>query len=238
MNSQAALRSHKVRASRIPANLLGALRGVNGELLEGLRRSFLSGRQIQPVPLNIGRRIAVMSDEQIDHCARCGLLLVDLRFLHKAYTSEGVGQAEADYELDSTMPANSWLSPVQFVSLAHSTLMTAWHMCQWDIDAAAVLLGVEPTFAHALAQVEPLEISQVARKFGHLVLPRWHAREDVWHDLLSLGVGDSRVAINLAVRGLQLSGALYGGRVLDRPAISRQFGRKLRPNPSLPAVRT
>ena len=121
--------------------------------------------------------------------------------------------------------------------------MTAWHLCQWDLDVAAVLLGVDPTFAQALAQIEPIEISLIARKCGHFLLPRWHTREDIWHDLLSLGVDpDPRVAINLAVRGLQLSGALFRKRMpgaQDRPTTgARQFGRKLRSNPALPPTRT
>lgn len=243
MTSQTVLKSRPVIGSRIPANLLGALRGVNGELLEGLRRSILAGRDVLPIPKNIARRIAGMDDGQIDRCARCGILLVDLHLPHATHTADQRGMEESDYELDSTMPSETWLSSVQFVSLAHSTLMTAWHWCQWDRDVAAVLLGVELSFAQSLAQIEPIEISLIARKFGHCLLPRWHDREEIWHDLLSLGVaGNSKVAINLAVRGLQLSGALYRHRmpgVQDDPAAgTRQFGRKLKSNLPLSAART
>jgi hypothetical protein len=102
-------------------------------------------------------------------------------------------------------------------------------MAHWDVDAAAVLGGVERSFVQRLAQIDPSEISKVARKFGHLILPRWHDREDIWHDLLSLGTdGPLTSTVNITVRGLQLSGALY------RP-LARGFGRKL---PSIPSLST
>jgi hypothetical protein len=227
----------------VPSHILSALQGVNRELLEALRHGILAGSERVPLPREVARRVARMSDAQLVQCSKGGVLLVDLHFLQKAPAQEVDALAGCEYEIDWTMPMESWLSPVQFVSLAHATLMTAWHVCQWDVEFATVLLGIDRPFAVGVARTEPIEMSIMARKFGHLMLPRWHDREPIWHDLLSLGLeaGGSN-SINMAVRGLQLSASARRGPLTPKadgsvPA-ARLIGRKLRSNSSLSSTRS
>ncbi len=243
MIERVAVHSRPLSATRIPSNILGALQGVNRELLEGLRHSILSGRETVPLPKEVARRIAGMSDAQLALCSKCGILLVDLHFLQSVPLAEIEALASCDYELDCTMPMESWLSPVQFVSLAHSTLMSAWHLCQWDIECATVLTGIDRSFALGIAGTESIEMSIMARKFGHLILPRWHAREAIWQDLLSRGLDESSPgSVNMTVRGLQLSARIRNNQI-GRPIAGSMtagttFGRKPGSNPALSASRS
>lgn len=232
MSEQVTKAEAQARMSNIPTNIEGALRGANRELLVGLRESVLAGCEQIPLPRTILRRIAVLSDAQIEHCSRGGLMLIDLKALLTAPLEQADEVRASAYDANHWRRSPGWLSPVQFVSLAHSALLMAWHMAHWDADSAAVVMGVERAFVQQLTQWEASEISEFVRQFGHLVTPRWHLREDVWHDLLSLGAWQvEESAVSMAVRGLQLSGSMYraqtGGAWTAANHAKVQFGRKL-----------
>ena len=190
-------------------HIRGVVVAINAQLLEVLTQGARQASPVFPLPPRQRERFAQLTPESCERIAHCSVLLVEAGFTDHQRWTAACGHASIATEAGSSIP---WLSAAEGVALAQTTLLLAWHVCQTQVAAASVLLGMSPAVAALMAKRPVRDLTRLAREHSDWILPRWSDQPDIWDSLLDLS---ARVAyedpICLSTRGLQLSGRQMQG---------------------------
>jgi len=196
------LSSSEVRGG-LSAHSVSVVTALNAQLLDGLCEQAIQGDCAFPLPERQRARFARLTVPARERIARCSVLLVDAGFAD-------VERWKAVIEPNSRpspRPMSHWLTAVQGQALAHSTFLLAWHVCQTQVMAASVLLGMPREVAAIISKRPVRDLAYLARHHSDWIVPRWGDDAEIWDSLLDLS---ARVPyedpVCLSTRGLQLSG--------------------------------
>jgi hypothetical protein len=203
----------KVPSAAFP---FAALHEVNERCIELLVNEARAEKR-PPMPLVIPLRELLRNTgpEARRRAAQRGLLLIDMEFQDAEWWRAVRTQPEKQWRTTAwrgSFPRRS------AVPLGRATLMLAWHSLHADRDTSCVLLGMTAAVAELIANLQLVEIDQIAnRRFRH-VQPRWHDQPSIWRTLLlAAQVNKADAMRDFNLHGLQLmTGRLLSVRGDDR----------------------
>lgn len=188
----------------IRRDALDAIQEVNEHFLDLLCQAAAGAGPGFPLAGPLRTRLAALQASQRSQAAQCGVLLADAGFSDRQRWSDSVHEPCNEYA--PSREAN-WLSDEQAMSLAHSTLLIAWHVVQASPVVASVLLGMPYPSAIAYAQLSVKDLAYIARRHSNWIQPRWQRRPEIWSSILDLATDESDVdSVRVTLRCLQLSG--------------------------------
>ena len=193
----------------------GSSRGIRGDALDAIQEvnehfldllcqtaAGLGANFLFSTPLR--SRLAALKNSQRRRAAQCGVLLADAGFSDRLRWSNILQEPCGEY---AAYREANWLSDEQAMSLAHSTLLVAWHVAHASPVVASVILGMPYASAIAYAQLSVKDLTYIARRHADWIRPRWQRRPEIWSSILDLATDETGAeSAQVTLRCLQLSG--------------------------------
>jgi hypothetical protein len=191
-------------ARSVRRDALDAVHEVNEQLLDALCQNAAASDAPFPLAHPLRARVAGLTADDRRQIAQCGVLLVDAGFSDCQLWSEAINDTGLGAP---ARPSCGWLSIEHAISLAHSTLLVAWHVVRASPAIASVLLGMSSESAAAYTRFGVRDLAYIAQRHSNWMRPRWQHRPEIWGALLDLAATVPEPdAVSMTLRCLQLSG--------------------------------
>lgn len=188
----------------IRGDALDAIQQVNKHFLDVLCQAAAGAGHSFPLAAPLRTRLAALKPGQKSQASQCGVLLADAGFSDRLRWINSLQEPCDEYVASGQ---GHWLSEKQASSLAHSTLLIAWHVVHASPAVASVLLGMPYPSAIAYAQLSIKDLAYIARRHADWIQPRWQRRPEIWSSILDLATDESDGdSTRVTLRCLQLSG--------------------------------
>jgi hypothetical protein len=197
----------RIVASWYGSDLQGQLLAINRDLVTAMRERALDYEANKPARTAASAQVllrnraawAALDATAVAHMAACPVSLFDVQLANSAGWRLLAERRVAEPQpVQRAISAQPWLSPQAAERLARMALHLAWHLSRHRPLAAALALGMSPTTAAALRELQLGDLESLLLSRPHWFAPRWCDDADIWAELLQSALSGDAVQLECA----------------------------------------
>ena len=161
--------------------VLTSIAYLNAQFLTALADCARNRPQQFPLPFCLQADFSRLTPTECHERATHGVCLADARFGDPLEWT----RARTVPSADSAHAGEHWLAPQPSRWIAHSVLLTGWHVVHSAPSLVRVLLGMSEEVAQEIQQLPVTDLARIVETRSSWVRPRWLDRADLWSSILA-----------------------------------------------------